>query len=178
MKNPNFSNKKLSTGDGENHEFSHINLVQFFSPAMGIVVNVPDNWVEESSDSIFQVSDPVTGTQFTASAFQNPGLSFDKWTFMRLSMVEEGMPYLREVRGPYPFKAKTWANFAAEYEGRFPEKNEDSRYVVLCMHTDKMLISFTVVANAKVYAANEALYTWLLQNHLEIYDVIRVKQEG
>lgn len=155
--------RRIAAGD-----FAAIKLRRFVSPGFGIVLEAPEDWVENSDQQFFQVIDPAAACQFTASAYENPGQTLEEWASTRLSVVDEQMPYLQPLGQPFPLNGKSWTGIAAEYRGVFPGNNYQSHYLVLCLCTEKVVISFTVTAELNNYMANESLYRWLLAEKLVI----------
>jgi len=154
--------------------FSAPKLRRFVSPGFGLALNAPESWLDKSDKRVFQVVDPRTDAQFTASAYENHGLSLEQWAAARLSLVEKATPYLRQVRAPYQLEAKSHPGIAAEYQGRFPGADEESRHLVLCLSTKQFLVSVTLTVRAAALSENEALYRWLLQEQLDLYKVERI----
>jgi hypothetical protein len=155
-------------------DFSHLKLKTFVSPDFGLVFNAPDTWVQGHDQQCFQVADPATGSAFTASAYENPGLHLEQWANLRFSAVEQEMPYLKCVRTPYGIKGRNVGGIASEYQGVFPDSGSNRHYLVFCLCTDKMVISFTITALVEVFAEQEAFYRWLLQTQLDVYKVQRL----
>jgi hypothetical protein len=152
-------------------------LRPFASPGFGLVLNAPESWRDNSDENLFQVVDPATETEFTASAYENSGMGLQAWADARLAVVEKGMPYLWQIKAPYQVKGAGWIGRAAEYQGTFPGRDYESRYLVLCLVTDRGLISFTVTASVAEFAAHEALYRRLLEQHTHVYR-IQVDAQG
>jgi len=80
---------------------------------------------------------------------------------------------MKQVKAPYRLQGKSWVGIAAEYRGTLPGNPCESHYLVLCILTDRVAISFTIAAPSESFANNEGLYRWLLQNHLEIVRIVR-----
>lgn len=59
---------------------------------------------------------------------------------------------------------------ANDYQGVFPGTDVMRHYLVLCLRTDEMVISFTITASVAAFIEHEASYRWLLK-HLAIYKV-------
>lgn len=138
----------------------------FLSPGCGILLLAPSGWQENSDERYFQVIDPATGTQFTASAFENPGIGLDQWAEARLGMLAEGMPYMKRLCPPYPVSGNGWQGIAIECRGTFPDDDKESHYLVLCLLSEQRLISFTITASIEAFQANEALYRDILKSRL------------
>jgi hypothetical protein len=155
-------------------DFSKLKLRKFLSRGFGLILKAPKSWQDRSDENFFQVVDPETGTQFTASGYKNSGASLQQWSEARLAVVDHEMPYLSQVKAPYSATGINWTGIAAEYRGIFPDVEEKSHYLVLCLHTEKMVISLTVTAQADLFAQNEALYRWLLEKQLDMVEVIRL----
>ena len=141
-------------------------LLRFESASYGLALDAPASWQDESDEEYFQVVDPETDTQFTASAFTNPGVTRAQWTDARLASTEKGMPFLRPAAPRHEVQGAGWTATCAEYTGTFPEAEHESRYLVLCLWSEGRVLSMSVLAKADVFAAQEALYRWLLQEHL------------
>lgn len=157
--------------------FSSLKLHQFVSLGLGVILNAPESWEDASSEELFQVIDPATGAQFTASGYENPGVSLPQWAEARLSAVAKGMPFLREVKAPCEMKGVAWTGIVAEYLGIFPESEYESHYLVLCLQSDRVVISFTITAHVEIFAEHEPLYRWLLQNQLDLYQVKKISND-
>ncbi len=157
--------------------FASMELQRFFSPGFGIELQAPMSWKEIRDDKFFQVIDPDTDTQFTASAFARTGISVQEWADMRLSIVNQQMRYLTQVEPPLPFIGKGWGErieaVVAEYTGTFPGKDYESHYIACCMRSEQFLISFTVTAKASVFREQEDLYRWLLANAVDVIAIER-----
>lgn len=149
-------------------DFSAVELRQFTSASFGLVFYAPASWQDTSDEQYFQLVDSETDAQFTASAFDNPRVSLQQWADTRLAAAEKGMPFLRRTKAPYEMNGIDWSGIAAEYQGTFPQRDDKSHYLVLCLRSEKIVFSFTVLAKVDVFAANEALYRWLLQSQLHI----------
>ena len=156
-------------------DFSRLKLRNFISRGFGFLLKAPWSWQDRSNEQLFQVVDPETGTQFTASGYQNPGISLEQWAEARLAVVAQGMPYLSPVKAPYAFSGASWNGIAAEYRGIFSETEDESHYLVLCLRTDKSVISFTISTLTEVFVENEALYRWLLETQLDFVEVVYVR---
>jgi hypothetical protein len=152
-------------------DFSQLKLRPFVSLGFGLVFNAPEAWEDRGSQDHFQVVEPGTGTQFTASAYQSPGATLEQWMQSRLGAVEKGMPFLRRVKAPYELQCPAGTGVAAEYRGVFPQTDYETHYLVLCLVRGTLALSFTVSARSEVFGRQEALYRWLLQNQLDIYEL-------
>lgn len=156
-------------------DFSGVILQRYFSPATGIVFNAPEAWVETADEQTFQLRDPQTNMQCTASGFDNPGRSVQQWADTRFAAIAETMPHLRLVTGAHRIMGADWGDrvqgIAAEYQGVFPDSDEESHYLVVCLRTDQVVISLTICAHKPAFAAQEAFYRWLLLNQLDVADV-------
>lgn len=138
----------------------------FLSPAFGILLLAQPGWQENSDERYFQVIDPLTGTQFTASGYENPGIGLEQWAEARLGMLAEGMPFMKRLCPPYPVSGNGWQGIAIECRGTFPGDDKESHYLVLCLLSEQRLISFTVTASVEAFRENEALYRDVLKSRL------------
>jgi hypothetical protein len=154
-------------------KFEQLQMKTFASP-LGVVLKAPETWFEGGDEKVFQVVDPKTGTQFSASASVDPGVTLEEWTRLRLQAVKAAMPYLRRTRAPYPMSTANWQGLVGEYEGLFPGGIENKHYLVLCLIADGNTYSITITAVQQVYEQRERFYKWLLQNNLDIHKVERV----
>ena len=155
-------------------QFEKLALKSFFSPAFGLVFSAPVNWRQIDDAKYFQVVDPLTGAEFTASAYANNGLFLEQWATLRTSIVAQEMPYLKCVRNSYGVKGRHVSGIASDYQGVFPDSGKNRHYLVLCLRTEKFLISFTLTAAVEDFEQHEMFYRWLLQNKLDIYSVVVV----
>lgn len=60
-------------------EFEKLAFESFISPAFGLVFSAPKSWRQIDDAQYFQVIDPVTGAEFTASAYANNGIFLEQW---------------------------------------------------------------------------------------------------
>ena len=155
-------------------DFTTLKLRPFISPGFGLVFHAPETWHDAGDQDLFQVVDPATDAQFTASAYQNPGVSLRQWVDARLAIVAQQMPFLSPVAAAYDLRGASWSSMASEYRGCFPNNDFESHYLVLCLPTEQRVISFTITASTQVFAENRALYLWLLQNKLELPNLLPV----
>lgn len=153
------------------NEFDAIKLRPFLSSGFGLLLNAPESWVETSTQQFFQVIDPNTNAQFTASAYQNPGIGLEEWAGARLGAVAGEMPYLGLVNGPTELHGPNWKGILAEYRGVFPERDYVSCYLVLCLRTEDRVISFTVTADVSTFEQYRQFYSWLLTKNLSFCEV-------
>ncbi|SFV01855.1 hypothetical protein [Pseudoduganella namucuonensis] len=158
----------------ESPDFSTLLLSRYASGGTGVIINAPEAWHASTDGHTFQLLDEASGAQFTAVGIANSGHTVQEWTEQRLRTVEEDMPYMRQVRGPYALKGADWGarvqGIAAEYRGILPGTNEYSHYLVLSLRTELSLVCLTLGARAAAFDANEALYRWLLENQLDVHD--------
>ncbi len=152
------------------HKLESLQLRPFISPGFGLLFHAPETWQDASDQDFFQVIDPMTDTQFTASGYQNPGISLRQWADARLTIVGQEMNFLSHFAGPYAVQGTSWSGIASEYQGHFRQGSVKSHYLVLCLRTEQRVISFTITANAEVFAENRSVYRWLLENKLELLD--------
>lgn len=161
----------MSEPSRDEQEFSSIPLKQFASVGIGLVMQMPASWEQAGTDKVFQLQDPETDLQFTASAYENPGIDLAKWTAVRLGGVSEKMPGMRPVRAPYPLRGVSWEGYVGEYEGTFPGGTTVKRYLVLALLARKMVVSATFTGTAAAFESHYELFRWLLQNKLDFYEV-------
>lgn len=152
-------------------DFAAMNLQRFVGARLGVVVNAPASWRDASDEQYFQLVDPQTGTQVTAGGYENPGMTLEQWAEARLGTVAEAMPYLSVIRPPYSMQGANWTGVACEFVGRFPKRDEASRYLVLCLHSESMLLSLTLAVPCQVFEQHEAFFRWLLASQVELYQV-------
>lgn len=163
---------------GKEPGFSSLKLRPFASPGFGLVLNAPESWRDNSDESLFQVVDPATDAEFTASAYENSGMTLQAWADARLAVVEKAMPFLKQIKAPCEVKGAGWTGIAAQYQGSFAGRDYESRYLVLCLVTERVLISFTVTARIPEFTANEALYRWLLEHQTHVYQVGKIQADA
>jgi hypothetical protein len=107
----------MGTTRTQAEHFSNLELTQLYSPGFRIYFNGLAHWVDTGNDSTFQVTDPRTGTSFSASAYDNPGLSLPEWAKARAQVVQEGMPYFTLLKPPVQVKGNGWNGMVWEYDG-------------------------------------------------------------
>jgi hypothetical protein len=155
-------------------EFSRIKLRQFVSLGWGVVFNAPESWQDASTEQFFQVIDIANDAQFTSSGYGfEPGATLQDFAAARLSAVDKRMKFLKSVKAPYQLQGKFGEGIAAEYRGVYPDNDFESHYLVLCILTKNVAVSFTITAPVKSFSKNEDLYRWLLVNQLDVYKVIK-----
>lgn len=165
----------ISLADGA---FSGLTLRRFVSSAVGLVFNAPASWRENPDSEYFQIVDPQTGMQVTVSAYRNPGMPLQQWADARLGTIEQAMPFLRLVQAPREMQGMAWTGIVGEYQGVFPQQQRESRYLVLCLQTEALLLSVTIVADDRIFEENAALYRWLLQTQLDLYVVVKIQEDA
>lgn len=169
------------SGSAPGGDFSRLTLQRYSSPSTGIVFHAPEAWEETADEETFQLLDPQTQALFTASGFDNPGRSARQWADSRYAAVADGMPFLRMVAGAHNIQGADWGDrvqgIVAEYRGVFPDNTEESHYLLACLRTGQAVATLSIRAPAPVFAANEALYRWLLLNQLDLCDVSAARRE-
>ena len=131
----------------------------------------PASWRKGDDPRYFQVLDPDSGAEFTASAYAANGLFLEQWATLRNSVVAHEMPYLKCVRDSYGMTGANVSGIARDYRGVFPDSGLERHYLVLCLRTEQFLISCTLTAKVEDFAVHEVFYRWLLQNKLDVYEV-------
>lgn len=142
------------------------NFQPFASPGFGFLLFAPPGWMENSDEKHFQVIDPATGTQFTASGYDNPGIDLEQWAEARLGMLADGMPFMKRLCPPYPLSGNGWHGIATECRGTFPGDEKESHYIVLCFMSGARLVSFTITASVEAFHTHEALYRDIVKSRL------------
>jgi hypothetical protein len=156
-------------------KFAALPLRRYTNTSFGISFNAPSSWLD-TSDEYFQISDEENGAEFACSAYlNNNGLSPEAWANARRAAVEKNMPFLQPMTGLYQMDGRFGTAFAAEFSGVFPESRTPSRCLVLCLHTQEKLISFTVTSPETQFVKHEALYRWLLATQLTLVSNIAVR---
>jgi hypothetical protein len=148
-------------------EFSQLRMKTFAS-RIGVVLQAPESWTEEGDEKVFQLVDPKSGTQISASCYVNPGVTVEESAGFRFQAVDKAMPWLRRVRAAYPLSSANWRGLACEYEGVFPGGTDTRHSLVLCICAGQNTYSITVTALQSVFEQRQRFYKWLLQNKLEI----------
>jgi hypothetical protein len=163
--------------EGPPSAFSHIKLKTFASLGIGIVFTAPDSWIENDDQDCFQVVDPVTGSEFAASSYENPGLFLEQWNTLRNEIVEKQMPYLKRIRESYGVRGNHGGGIATEYQGVFPGSGLTRHYLVLSLRSDTIVTSFSITASLEAFSAQESFYRWLL-TQLDVYKVEKLEAAG
>lgn len=161
-------------------DFSTLVLAHHVSPAPGITINAPEAWHASMDGDTFELRDPASGACLRAVGVTSSALSVREWAGQRFRGVVENMPYLRQVRAPYPVEGAGWdqrvQGVASEFRGTVPGQlagaGVDSHYLVLCLRSSHSLICLTVHAPAAVFDASESLYRWLLRHQLDVCDAV------
>lgn len=147
-------------------DLAMVNARPFVSPGLGLLLWAPSDWDETGDADFFQVCDPVSGAQLTASGFENPGLSADQWAAARFAVVNREMPWLRPDLPPRAFPGAYGDGFAADWRGVFPDGEAETHYRVLCLHRPDKLISFTLAVEAARFEAQADFFEHLLSRGL------------
>jgi hypothetical protein len=156
----------------DKQDFASLPLKQFASVGIGLVIKAPASWEQTGTEKAFQLEDPETDLQFTATAYENPGIDLAKWAELRLLRgVSEKMPGMRPVRAPYPLSGSKWEGYVGEYEGTFPGGTTIKRYLVLALLARGMVVSATFNGSSAAFESHCGLFRWLLQNTLDFYEV-------
>lgn len=157
-----------------NSNFDNIKLRQFIGPGFGLVFNAPASWQDTSDHDFFRLVDSDTGAQFTASALENPGVSLQQWADKRLSIIASKMSFLSQTVPPCELQGVAWKGIVAEYQGVAPGAESKVHYLVLCLRTDEVVVSFTITSDVNSFVENEKFYKWLLTTQLDIYKVRKI----
>jgi hypothetical protein len=156
----------------DEQDFASLPLKQFASTGIGLIIKAPASWEQTGTEKVFQLEDPATDLQFTASAYQNPGIDLAKWAEVRLLRgVSEKMPEMRPIRAAYPLSGSSWDGYVGEYEGTFPGGTTIKRYLVLALLARDMVVSATFNGSSAVFQSQYGLVRWLLQNTLDFYEM-------
>ncbi|MFZ6768991.1 hypothetical protein ACO0LM_18175 [Undibacterium sp. Di26W] len=147
------------------HDISNLNPKQFHNANLGLEFYAPGAWKEVKNTRSIHLLDPATDTRMEANGFARANVSIEQWVGMRLPMLEQEMPHLKQVARPAIIKGENWGygiqGMAAEYRGRVHGDTEDTCMIICCMRTDELLLSITVTAKASVFEANRAVYHWI-----------------
>jgi hypothetical protein len=159
----------------DEQEFASVPLKQFASIGIGLVIKAPASWDYVGTEKHFQLEDPETDLQFTASAYENPGIDLEKWAELRLlGGVNDKMPEMRPTCPPYRMSRPQWEGYVGEYVGTFPGGTTVKRYLVLALLARGMVVSATFNGSRAAFEAHSKLFRWLLQNTLDFYEVRNV----
>ncbi len=154
-------------------------LKRFINPLSGIVLTAPSHWVDHSSPESFQVIEDETGTQITATVYENRNdYELKGWAKLRFQAVDERMPYLTFDKNYFSIPGPNWTGYASSYTGTFPEDDKVSKYVVIAFIKHKKLVSLSITTANEVYEKNKHIYQKLVTENFDLYEVKNVPLEG
>jgi hypothetical protein len=154
-------------------EFEAMDLPkEFVSPGMGFVFDAPANWVATGDEKVFQITEQGTGTQISASGYENPGVDDEQWAGLRFAIVDQSMPFLSRASEPYGAAGHEWKGYACDWEGVFPEgTGETMKYVVMAVLVQEKAFSITLLTRKALFEEKRLFYLWLIQGSLTFYSV-------
>ena len=154
-------------------------LKHFINPFSGIGLTAPSHWVDHSSQESFQVIEDKTGTQITATVYDNRNdYELKEWAKLRFQAVDERMPYLTFDKSYFSIPGPNWTGYASSYTGTFPDDDKVSKYVVIAFIKYNKLVSLSITAAKEVYEKNKHIYQKLVTENFDLYEVKNVHLEG
>lgn len=136
-----------------------------FNENLGLLLYVPGAWKETKNAKSLQVIDPETGTTLEATGMERTGRSLEQWSAMRVPMVAQEFPHLRQFGGSSVVNGNDWGNriqaMVTEFRGIAPGDSEESTYLLCCVRTESILIGITINAKSRIVEKNRAVYDWI-----------------
>ncbi len=144
-----------------------------FNENLGLLLYIPGAWKEVKNAKSVQIVDGDTDATLEATGMERTGRTVEQWSAMRVPMVSQEFPYLRQVGKSCPVNGNDWDNrvqaVVTEFRGVAPGDKEESTYLLCCVRTDSILIAVTISAKSRVVEQNRAVYDWIF-SHLNIND--------
>jgi hypothetical protein len=136
-----------------------------FNENLGLLLYVPGAWKETKNAKSLQIVDPETGATLEATGMERTGRSVEQWSAMRVPMVAQDFPYLKQIGGSCVVNGNDWGNriqaVVTEFRGMAPGDSEESTYLLCCVRTESILIAVTINAKSRVAERNRAVYDWI-----------------
>jgi hypothetical protein len=155
-------------------DLANLTLQQLESSGIGMSFRVPESWEDVSTKDHFGVYDSENDTTMIVNAYSGDYLSLHDWAKARLAAVGETMPYLQALSPPYLLDGSNWRGVMAEYRGVCPGDAFQTRYLVLCIVHEGMLIAFTMTTHDAVFLRFERTYRWLITKQLSFHKRLMV----
>jgi hypothetical protein len=144
-----------------------------FNENLGLLLYIPGAWKEAKNTRSIQIVDGDTGATLEATGMERTGRTVEQWSTMRVPMVAQEFPYLRQVGKSTLVSGTDWDNrihaITTEFRGIVPGDSEESTYLLCCVRTDSILIAVTICAKSRVAEQNRAVYDWIF-SHLSVND--------
>lgn len=149
-------------------DFDELPLRPFVNRRVGLTLEAPVGWRDESDDKLFRVHHAGTQTWFTASRQLAAGVGLAVWAEIRFGAVADNMAYLAPYRAPYCLDTAAGLAIVAEFRGVVPGGSEPTHQLVLCLAPDGDAVSLNISGTVPEFERHAALYQWLLRTRLRL----------
>jgi hypothetical protein len=150
-------------------DFSALPLRAFINTEVGLALEAPEDWRDDSDEGLFRIAHTGTKTWFTASFNRGPGVDLGVWSEIRFGVVAEKMAYLQPYKPPYSLTTAAGPAIAAEFRGLVPGDAEPTHQLVLCLRPMAGAVSLSFTCTVAGFEQHQALYLWLLRNRLRLH---------
>lgn len=147
-------------------------LKTFVSSGFGLVVKVPETWVEESDSDVFSIRDSATDITLSASGYEISGMTLQQFTDLRLDALASAMPALKQTR-VNTLKGEFGEGIEAEYIYSSPENGLSYTYRFLCIVKPQVAVSVCLAGENAAMESRRADCDRLLAKDLDIYNIQR-----
>lgn len=149
-------------------EFDDLALRPFAQRDVGLTLEAPEGWRNESDDRYLRIHHTGTRTWFTASRTPDSGVGLAVWAEIRFGAMADNMPYLAPYRAPYCLDTAAGPAIVAEFRGIVPGDSEPTHQLVLCLNPGSDAVSLNIAATVPGFEQHAALYQWLLRTRLKL----------
>lgn len=150
-------------------DFGVLPLRAFVNPEVGLALEAPQDWRDDSNEGLFRIAHTGTKTWFTASFNRGPGVDLGVWSEIRFGVVAEKMAYLQPYRPPYSLNTAAGPAVAAEFRGLVPGDAEPTHQLIVCLRPMAGAVSLSFTCTVAGFEQHQALYLWLLRNRLRLH---------
>jgi TPR repeat protein len=151
-------------------DFGVLPLRAFVNPEVGLALDAPEDWRDDSDEGLLRISHTGTKTWYTASFNRGPGVDLGVWAEIRFGVVAEKMAYLQPFRPPYSITTPAGPAIAAEFRGLVPGDAEPTHQLIVCLRPMAGAVSMSFTSTIADFEKHQALYLWLLRNRLRLHN--------
>jgi len=151
-------------------DFGVLPLRAFVNPEVGLALDAPQDWRDDSNEGLFRIAHTGTKTWFTASFNRGPGVDLGVWSEIRFGVVAEKMAYLQPFRPPYSITTAAGPAIAAEFRGMVPGDAEPTHQLIVCLRPMAGAVSLSFTCTVADFEKHQALYLWLLRHRLRLHN--------
>ncbi len=123
----------------------------------------PRNWAVRREDGFVHLSPKRRSVHLMVAAFTNPDATLEQFAETKLTAQADTFP----ASGPrIPTRGRNWAGIRHESDDIRPERESNTRRVVVCAGHGDLYVTVSLYLNPKEFEADRATYERIL-NSLE-----------